>query len=62
MTTRTKVNIAACTAIAMMLLNVCYRLLYIPSDIQWVLIIGTYIPLGFLWRYNKLLKQEEPKP
>jgi hypothetical protein len=63
MSTRTKLQIASYTASAMILLNVFSKPLGITEAFQWVLIIGVFIPLGFLFyfvRQQKLERQAQP--
>ena len=58
MTTRTKLNIAIYTMSIMMLLNVFSKPLLIPEALQWVVIIGVFIPIGFMFYFIKKQKQE----
>ena len=59
MTTRVKLYIACYTACAMMLLNIFSKPLHIPDLLQWVLIIGVFIPLGWMFYLIKKQKQEK---
>src|SRR5579862_8239562 len=59
MTTRTKLNITSFVASTMMFLNVFSKPLHIPQGIQWVLILGVFVPLALVFRYIKILKQEQ---
>jgi len=59
MTTRAQLYIASYTASAMMLLNVFSKPLHIPEPIQWVLILGVFIPLGWLFYLIKKDKREK---
>jgi hypothetical protein len=61
MTTRTKLYITVYTACAMMLMNVFSKPLHIPEAFQWVLIIGVFIPLGLIFYFIKIQKQEKLK-
>lgn len=58
MTTQAKLNIAAYAASAMMLLAVFSKPLHIPDPIQWALILGVFVPIGFLFYLVKRVKQE----
>jgi hypothetical protein len=62
MTTHTKLIISSYTASLMMLLNVFSKPLHIPDAIQWVLIIGVFIPLGLMFHFIKKQKQEKLAP
>ena len=62
MTTRSKLMISSYTASIMMLLNVFSKPLHIPEPIQWVLIIGAFIPLGLMFYFIKKQKQEKLAP
>jgi hypothetical protein len=59
MTTRAKLYITSYTTSAMMLLNVFSKPLHIPEPFQWVLMVGIFIPLGFMFYLIKKQKQEK---
>jgi hypothetical protein len=59
MTTRVKLYIVSYTASAMMLLNVFSKPLHIPDSLQWILIIGVFVPLGWMFYLIKKQKQEK---
>lgn len=58
MKTHAKLRISAFTIIIIALLNVFSKPLHIPEPFQWVLIIGVFIPLSFVFRLTKKLKLE----
>jgi len=62
MTTRTKQSIASCTSSIMLLLVVFSKPLHIPESAQWVLLLGVFIALWLLFKFNKKLKQERSAP
>jgi hypothetical protein len=65
MTTRIKLYITSYTMSAMMLLTVFSKPLHIPEAIQWVLIIGVFVPIGLMFYFIKKQKQEklgQPSP
>jgi hypothetical protein len=43
----------------MMLLNVFSKPLHIPEPFQWVLIIGVFVPIGFMFYLIKVQKREK---
>lgn len=59
MTTRTKLNITVYITSIMMLLNVFSKPLHIPEAFQWVLTIGVFVPIGFLFYLIKVQKREK---
>ena len=62
MTTRTKVNITVFTSSLMMLLTVFSKPLHIAPAIQWVLMIGAFIPIASMFYFIKKQKQEKADP
>jgi hypothetical protein len=59
MNTRTKLNLSSCTSSLMMFLIVFSKPLHIPDPIQWVLLLGVFIPLGLTFYFIKKQKQEK---
>lgn len=59
MTTRVKLYIASYTACVMMMLNVFSKPLHIPESVQWILVIGVFIPL--VWTFYLIKKQKQEK-
>ena len=59
MTTRTKLNITVFTSSFMMLLTVFSKPLHIAPAIQWVLMIGAFVPIASMFYFIKRLKQEK---
>ena len=59
MTTRTKLNISSLTSSTMLMLNVFSKPLGIPEPIQWVLIVGVFVPLGLTFYFIMKQKQEK---
>jgi len=59
MKTKTKLTTACIVAGAMMWLNILSHPLGISEGVQWVLILGVFIPLGLIFVYNKRLKKEK---
>ena len=62
MTTRAKLNLSSGISSTMMLLIVFSKPLHIPEPIQWVLMLGVFIPLGLLFYFIKKQKQERLAP
>jgi len=62
MTTRTKAIIASYVSSIMLLLVVFSKPLHIPDLIQWILLLGVFIPLWLTFQFNKKLKQEKLAP
>lgn len=58
MTTRTKLSITTCVVSLLMFLNVFSKPLHIPQPLQWVLTIGTFLPIGLMFYFIKLQKRE----
>jgi len=58
-TTRTKLNITVYITSIMMLLNVFSKPLHIPEAFHWALIIGVFVPIGFLFYLIKVQKREK---
>jgi hypothetical protein len=58
MTTHTKLQITICAASILMVLNVFSKPLHISETFQWVLIVGVFIPIGFMFYFIKKQKQE----
>jgi hypothetical protein len=58
MTTRTKLYITSYTASILMVLTVFSKPLHISETFQWVLLVGVFIPIGFMFYFIKKQKQE----
>lgn len=58
MTTRTKLHLAVYAYCIMTFLNVFSKPLHISDALQWVLILGSFIPLGFAIYFLRRQKLE----
>ena len=59
MTTRTKLNITINVMSVMMFLNVFSKPLRIPDAFQWILTIGVFVPITFMFYLIRVQKREK---